>query len=435
MASDRAAEAWRLLPPLPTPVVGFARSRLRGLARPLPSLVQAELGTGRLPTATPPPPPPGPPATFPSRAPGLGRLPLAPPRFLSFGLRPRRREGRAERSGKAPSPTRTRMGRAVLARAAPRTAVAPRTAPPPPGRERAASAPAPAGPLPPRPPAPSRTVSPVRRPVARPVPPVVPPARGIGPPAPVRRFAEATSTQAVEPPRPLPVPLRPMIRRISGSRPVPRMTTGPATRRALRVARSPAAASPGLVHLPRTPTPSPADLEMVAHETVHATGATRLPRLFTGDLPDREERIARTVGREVREAAPAPREAASALPGSTPPATPGLPRPPRPARPMRVDPLPRPGVAELPVGPVPAPVGRPQESPPPASPSPEPAPAPALESKTAGRAASAARGPTGGPGGPDAPAAPEWGEDLLELLEERLLAEIERRGGRYAGVF
>jgi hypothetical protein len=51
----------------------------------------------------------------------------------------------------------------------------------------------------------------------------------------------------------------------------------------------------------------------------------------------------------------------------------------------------------------------------------------------------AGTGRAAGPATPTEPGAPALGyaqvSELLEALEERLLAEIERRGGRYAGVF
>jgi Domain of unknown function (DUF4157) len=81
------------------------------------------------------------------------------------------------------------------------------------------------------------------------------------------------------------------------------MTTGAGTRRALRAAGAPAAATAGVVHLPAAPERTPAGLGMLAHELSHAADHEPGPRLFGEGLLDAGERSARRMGGAVSSAA------------------------------------------------------------------------------------------------------------------------------------
>jgi hypothetical protein len=81
------------------------------------------------------------------------------------------------------------------------------------------------------------------------------------------------------------------------------MTTGPSTRRALAAARAPAAASRGVIHLAAPPERTPRSLGHLAHELSHAADQDRRPRMFGEGLLDSAERRARGVGEAVESTA------------------------------------------------------------------------------------------------------------------------------------
>jgi hypothetical protein len=81
------------------------------------------------------------------------------------------------------------------------------------------------------------------------------------------------------------------------------MTTGPSTRRALAAARAPAAASRGVIHLAAPPERTPRSLGHLAHELSHAADQDRRPRMFGEGLIDSAERRARGVGEAVESTA------------------------------------------------------------------------------------------------------------------------------------
>ncbi|HXJ65905.1 MAG TPA: DUF4157 domain-containing protein [Actinomycetota bacterium] len=81
------------------------------------------------------------------------------------------------------------------------------------------------------------------------------------------------------------------------------MTAGPATRRALGAARVPAAASHGVVHLPSAPDRTPRGLGLLAHELSHVADQDHRPRMFGEEFLDAAEQRARGIGGAVDSAA------------------------------------------------------------------------------------------------------------------------------------
>jgi hypothetical protein len=300
---------------------------------------------------------------------------------------------------------------------------------------------------------PIRKVSPVRRPV---------PARKL-PETPQERWRSAVARRPLETPRPFPTSMQPLVRAIVGNRRVS-YTTGVATRQALALAGAHGATTGSIVHLPQAPThSSPRMLGIVAHELAHASRPVGRPRFFLRSLTsmaghlDHDEHDALGLGHRVQAAATrgnvmgggvvgdlpvgggsgasdavrnAVRSGASqrtpdlhapslgtgtgtgGLPsfGSSMPSVPGAPHLPD---------LPG-GAPHLPNVPHPnLPSGGPTAS------------VPADHGSPGG----------GGSGGAAPPSAgsPAGGnvdiDQIAEALEERVLRQLERRGGRYAGVF
>lgn len=261
-------------------------------------------------------------------------------------------------------------------------------------------------------------------------------------------------------PRPLPAAVRPLEAAFTGRTHRVRVTTGAATRRALRAAGARAATTGATVHLPSPPSSQPRDLGVLAHELSHVAEHTGGPRFLldghAGD--DRGERRALQVGRVVEAAARSGGGGGASVDVHRLPVggVAGL------AGVLRQSADGQPGGVMAPHGTgasegAGAPLGRGGPG------------APALLLQRAGAAATVTAPPVGavsapttgsGPattdgspghepsvaGGPApsdaAPASPAGGAnpsgllpDLVEALEERVLAELERRGGRYAGVF
>ncbi len=94
------------------------------------------------------------------------------------------------------------------------------------------------------------------------------------------------------------------------------MTSGPATRRALRAAGTQGAATAGTIHLPVAPERSSKGLGILAHELSHAADTDTRPRLFGEGLLDMGERRARDIGQAVSSAAGGARQSASSAIGS-----------------------------------------------------------------------------------------------------------------------
>jgi hypothetical protein len=284
---------------------------------------------------------------------------------------------------------------------------------------------------------------------------------------PRQRWEAAVAAQPLETPRPLPAPLHALARAITGRQHPPRFTTGPATRRALAAAGALGATTGSVVHLPAVPTSAPTATTVLAHELAHTRNPVRRPRFLLGNalgLADDDERQAVAAGRQMlgqggpsgaagpvaagiverlpvggglagiqeaaaqavqaklAEATPPPATLArllgalDELPGAAPTTgfdasgdLPGLPTVPAAAG--------APGLPALPVGDGYGPAGG--------------------SAGVAGIGGAAAPAGGGGPGGSatTGPGVPLDADRVVAMVEERLLREIERRGGRWAGVF
>ncbi len=83
-----------------------------------------------------------------------------------------------------------------------------------------------------------------------------------------------------------------------------RIAHGSASRAALRAVGRPGATLGNVVHLASAPDASVATAELLAHELVHAANAPARPRFFAEPGHDAEERVARQVGRLARTTRP-----------------------------------------------------------------------------------------------------------------------------------
>jgi uncharacterized protein YjbJ (UPF0337 family) len=122
-----------------------------------------------------------------------------------------------------------------------------------------------------------------------------PPPSLIKPPA--ERWSEAVRRRPLEAPRELPSAFQAMARSISGRAYAPRYTTGPATRAALAAAGALGATTGAVVHLPSHPNARNANV--LAHELTHTRQAIRRPRFFLSRLTgavDDDERAALHAG-------------------------------------------------------------------------------------------------------------------------------------------
>jgi hypothetical protein len=119
-------------------------------------------------------------------------------------------------------------------------------------------------------------------------------------PDPETRWRAAVAARPLEAARPFPAALRPLVSAITGAERAS-YTTGPATRHALTKAGAHGATTGSVVHLPAAPTPAPGPLlGVVAHELAHARNPVTRPR-FLLEVPDgaadADERTALSVGR------------------------------------------------------------------------------------------------------------------------------------------
>ena len=114
-------------------------------------------------------------------------------------------------------------------------------------------------------------------------------------------------------PRPLPVQFRPMATVIVGERPV-HVSTDVASRRALQRVGKRAATTGGTIHLD-TDRPSP---EIVAHELTHVAHPSPEPRFFADDRPSPEERRAEQVAAVMRRTPILPRTSGAGAAGALP---------------------------------------------------------------------------------------------------------------------
>ena len=128
---------------------------------------------------------------------------------------------------------------------------------------------------------PARQIRPVHRPPEPPLPPE-------------QAWRAATAEQPLENPRPLPASWQPLARRLAGT-PNVRYTTGPATRAALAASGALGATTARVIHLAREPVA--ADTEVVAHELVHAGSPLVRPRFLAADHRhgDADEQVTRQV--------------------------------------------------------------------------------------------------------------------------------------------
>jgi hypothetical protein len=118
---------------------------------------------------------------------------------------------------------------------------------------------------------------------------------------PRERWEAAVRARPLETPRPLPVAFHAMATAITGRARPPLFTTGPNTRSALSAAGALGATTGTVVHLPAAPTSGPAVSAVLAHELTHTKSPVRRPRfLLSGasGLLDDDERQALAAGRD-----------------------------------------------------------------------------------------------------------------------------------------
>jgi hypothetical protein len=219
--------------------------------------------------------------------------------------------------------------------------------------------------------------------------------------SPEQAWHAATAEQPLETPRPLPASWQPLARRLAGA-PNVRYTTGPATRAALAASGARGATTGRVIHLPREPIA--ADTELVVHELAHARVPLPRPRfLLSGHgHVDADEQATRQATVRTMSAAPE--------------------------------------VARLPVGGAAVLVARTSSTTPPATPE---AGRPEVQHASAPAAAGVLARATQPPSlqtaattvAEDTPAATIDYDRLLGFLDRWLARELERRGGRYQGVF
>ena len=275
------------------------------------------------------------------------------------------------------------------------------------------------------------------------------------------RFVEELGAGGSEQINPLPSWAAPLARSIHGAQPA-RIVTGTATRRALRSVGAVAATTGTTVHLAVPPRLAPESIGVLAHELSHVADHVVAPRFFGGDLADHGEGRARALGTLAASAA----GRARALGANPVAAATGV---------LSSRSIDRAGargsVSSLPVGGVGGLIAAGTETArnlvmrsatpeaaelgeePGAIDIPPTGAGPAeLDPQTSFNKAQSSGGSDG-----DAPAPREAASktagglvpgavsaatdshsrmgELLEALEERVLAELERRGGRWAGVF
>jgi hypothetical protein len=269
------------------------------------------------------------------------------------------------------------------------------------------------------------------------------------PPVPVAvspraRWEAAVAARPLESPRPLPTALHAMASAITGRSRPPLFTTGPATRHALAAAGALGATTGTVVHLPAAPTPGPSVSAVLAHELTHTRSPVRRPRFFLGGasaLLDDDERSALAAGGPLGQARAAAGAAGAGIVDRLPVggglgavgdvAT-------RAARAAVLEATAGPlagdvrdvaaGVTDPVAGAVSGASGLVQQAVDPA--------ARAAETVSGAAAAGAAGVGAAGVGGAAGAAKAALDPDkVVEIVEQRLLREIERRGGRWAGMF
>ncbi|MEO5900018.1 MAG: DUF4157 domain-containing protein [Ilumatobacteraceae bacterium] len=112
------------------------------------------------------------------------------------------------------------------------------------------------------------------------------------------RFLDVLRGAPAQRPVALPDRFRPLARGLT-KRPV-LIAHGRASRDALRAVNRPAATLGNVVHLQRAPDTTAATTELLAHELVHAANAPARPRFFAEPGHDHEEHRAQRIGRLAR---------------------------------------------------------------------------------------------------------------------------------------
>ena len=225
---------------------------------------------------------------------------------------------------------------------------------------------------------------------------------------PEQAWRAATAEQPLENPRPLPASWQPLARKLAGT-PNVRYTTGPATRAALAASGALGATTARVIHLTREPVA--ADTEVVAHELAHARSSLVRPRFLAADHRhgDADEQATRQATSQVLAAArPAPEVARLPVGGSAvlvarAPAAAHHHGSAGPVQPDAAVPGPTTGVLAR-----------------------DAAPAQATSAPAPSQPATDAAGQA---------AAPIDYDKLIGFLDRWLGRELERRGGRYQGVF
>jgi hypothetical protein len=265
------------------------------------------------------------------------------------------------------------------------------------------------------------------------------------------RWAAAVTARPLETPQPLPTAFHALARAVTGQPRPPRYTTGSATRSALAAAGALGATTGTVVHLPRSPA-TPADAAVLAHELAHTRNPVRRPRfLLSGAsaLLDDDERQALSAGRGPgggstgrSDSEPVGAGIVGRLPvgGGMGAVTDVAVRAAKAAV-IEAGAGPLSALSAGMAGPAPGMAGHGPEATAAgwaSGPAGAPPPGSAVPGGPAGTAPDATTVQQAGAGGAAAGGGTAAGLDpdrVMEIIEERLLREIERRGGRWAGVF
>ncbi|MEU5266861.1 DUF4157 domain-containing protein [Amycolatopsis sp. NPDC021455] len=116
-----------------------------------------------------------------------------------------------------------------------------------------------------------------------------------------QRWRAAVARQPLETPRAFPAAFRPLVAGLTAGSHV-RYTTGPRTRAALAAAGALGATTGSTVHLSAPPDTRPSSMRVLAHELAHARRPVGRPRFLLGlstGAADEEERAAQAVGNRV----------------------------------------------------------------------------------------------------------------------------------------
>ena len=276
---------------------------------------------------------------------------------------------------------------------------------------------------------------------------------------PEQRWAAAVARQPLASPVPLPQPFQALSTAITGRSTPVRFTSGPATRRALSAAGARGATTGNVIHLPDPPTSSAAAMGVLAHELAHTRSPVVRPRFLLhapSGFADADEHAALGTGRRVQDvlerSAPVGGRPGARAAGRRAVGGRGRGRRRAAGRSSRRQ---HPGLDALPTAWTSATGSSPAAL---AGGAAVTSGAGSVAGAAAGRrhspwrsrapGAAAASGCGRGPGGsrarpapwapagrlPSAWAAPDM-DRLVEALEQRMLAEVERRGGRWTGLF